>query len=118
MYKCTAGKDTIGYGTNISDGIDTDEAEAMLLIRVLRDERRLIDVLGPVHPKAMAVCLNMMYQLGEAGFMQFRTTIRLLRLELYSQAADALLDSKFARQTPNRARRHADVLRSINGKPA
>lgn len=59
-----------------------------------------------------AVIISMIFQLGEAGFRKFEMTReRLLRKE-YSLAADEMLDSSWAIQTPQRAKRHSRQMRT------
>jgi len=55
--------------------------------------------------------LNMVYQLGVAGVMGFRKMIAALERRDRPEAARQALDSLYARQTPNRARRVAALIR-------
>ncbi len=48
---------------------------------------------------------NMAYQLGIAGLLEFRETLALIDERRYQDAACEALNSLWARQTPNRARR-------------
>lgn len=58
------------------------------------------------------VLLNMSFQLGVDGLLGFKNTLRLVERGDYAQAADNLLLSKWAQQTPERARRMAEQMRS------
>lgn len=58
------------------------------------------------------VLLNMAFQLGTDGLMGFKNTLALIEARQYAQAADALMQSKWAAQTPARARRMADQMRT------
>lgn len=58
------------------------------------------------------VLLNMSFQLGVAGLLGFRTTLRLVQEGRYSEAAKQMLDSKWATQTPGRAKRMAEQMRT------
>ena len=58
------------------------------------------------------VLLNMSFQLGVAGLLGFKNTLRLVERGDYAQAADNMLLSKWATQTPERARRMAEQMRS------
>jgi len=53
---------------------------------------------------------NMAFQLGIAGLMKFRKTLRYLQEGNYPAAATEALDSKWAEQTPERATRVAELL--------
>jgi lysozyme len=58
------------------------------------------------------VLLNMSFQLGVDGLLGFRNTLKLVELGDYARAADNMLLSKWATQTPERARRMAAQMRS------
>lgn len=55
---------------------------------------------------------NMGYQLGVSGLLRFRKTLGLLEACQYQEAADEALRSRWAEQTPNRARRVAEWIRN------
>ena len=55
----------------------------------------------------------MSYQLGLSGLSRFRKMIRAIDHMEFESAADEMLDSKWAREdTPHRAARHANVMRT------
>lgn len=58
------------------------------------------------------VLLNMSFQLGVDGLLGFRNTLRLVEQGRYDEAADAMLQSKWATQTPERAQRMAVQMRT------
>lgn len=58
------------------------------------------------------VLLNMSFQLGVDGLLGFKNTLKLVEQGDYAQAADNLLLSKWATQTPARAQRMAVQMRS------
>ena len=116
IYLCSEGKKTIGYGLNLEAGMPPDEAEAVLRIRAQKLYRRLDEHLNWFHEApddVRRVLVNMAYQLGFTGLLQFRKTLEALWEKRYSDAADEILDSKAARQTPVRWNRHADRIRSL-----
>jgi lysozyme len=57
------------------------------------------------------VLLNMSFQLGVDGLLAFKNTLALVRQGKYAEAADAMLQSKWAGQTPERAKRLSDQMR-------
>jgi lysozyme len=59
-----------------------------------------------------AVLVNMAFQLGVDGLMQFKRSLGFMKAGDYKAAADAFLQSKAAQQTPNRWARHAKQLRT------
>jgi lysozyme len=54
--------------------------------------------------------VNMAFQLGVAGLLGFVTTLGLLKEKNYHEAAMQMLKSKWASQTPARARRIAQMI--------
>jgi lysozyme len=59
-----------------------------------------------------AVLLNMSFQLGVAGLMQFKKTLEYVEAGQYEEAAAGMLKSKWATQTPNRAKEMAEQMRT------
>lgn len=125
-YQCSEGYVTIGYGTKLharphcmdetqfTIRVTERSASALLqdvleagLTDLLREEYLVMNAL-PV-PKA-AVIMSMQYQLGTQGLMAFRKMWLALRNYNYGLAEDEALDSKWAEQTPNRAKHHAYIL--------
>ncbi|MDE1189457.1 MAG: glycoside hydrolase family protein [Pantoea sp.] len=58
------------------------------------------------------VLYSMAYQLGVEGLALFRNMLTAITQNDFDAAADAMLNSLWASQTPGRARRHAEVMRS------
>ncbi|WP_336220731.1 glycoside hydrolase family protein [Citrobacter amalonaticus] len=75
---------------------------------------------------AMAVCnmprrdilTSMAYQMGISGLGKFRHMLAFIQAENWDEAASQMLDSTWAKQTPQRAQRHASVMRSGKWEPA
>lgn len=63
-------------------------------------------------PARQGVLLNMSFQMGVDGLLGFKNTLKLVERGDYAQAADNMLLSKWATQTPERARRMAEQMRS------
>ena len=119
VYKCTEGYDTIGYGFAIKDlVIDKDVADLILMKKIHKILERVL-VAFPwfqnINNEAKSVIINMCYQLGIRGFSKFKKTIYLLETEQYEDASIEMLDSLWAKQTPNRAKELSEKLRGING---
>ena len=119
VYKCTEGYDTIGYGFAIKDLVLDEDIADLILMKKLHKLLERILIAFPwfkdVDDTAKAVIVNMCYQLGLSGFSKFKKTIYLLETEQYEEASVEMLDSLWAKQTPNRARELSETLRSING---
>ena len=59
-----------------------------------------------------AVLISMAYQMGIDGLAGFKNTLKNIAAGRWNDAATGMLDSKWAKQTPNRARRHAEQMRT------
>ena len=117
VYQCTEGYDTIGYGFAIKDlKLDEDIAE-LILIRKLADLVARIKETFPWTKDApeeiQDVVVDMCYQLGINGFSKFKKTIYLLETEQYEEASIEMLDSLWAKQTPNRAKELSEEVRAV-----
>jgi lysozyme len=60
---------------------------------------------------ARLVIQDMAYQMGVSGMLNFQNMLTAISRGLYVFAAEHLLDSNYARQTPERANRNAKLLR-------
>ena len=114
-YTCSEGKITIGYGRNLEGrGITQEEADYLFEndIERLTDSLMWCDMIQDT-PEVNIVLFDMAYQMGFAGLMKFKNMLAAIKVQDYNLAAHELLDSKYARQTPERAQRNADILRGL-----
>lgn len=114
-YYCTGDKLTIGYGRNLDDkGITLQEAEQMLDLDILECETDLkrFPFWDSLNDTRQAVLLDMRFQLGSKGIRGFKRMLAAIEAEYYDTAAAELLDSRYAKQTPNRANRNAQMMRT------
>jgi lysozyme len=58
------------------------------------------------------VLINMAFQMGTAGLLAFRQTLAMVRDGKYAEAADQMLKSKWAEQTPARAKRLSEQMKT------
>ena len=113
MYKCSAGKTTIGYGLNLEAGITEEEAHIILRHRLRRISRSLdYNWYRNLNDVRKGVILNMVYQMGLTGVLKFRKMIAAMADNKFNTAADEMMDSAWFKQTPNRAQRLIDIMRS------
>jgi len=116
MYKCTAGKTTIGYGTNLDAGLPEDEAFALLRMRLDKigaELRKQLPWYGQLNASRQDVLRNMAYQMGIAGLLGFKNALAAMERQDWSTASAEMLDSKWARSdSPNRARELATIMRT------
>lgn len=113
-YRCTAGKLTIGVGRNLDDRGITSEESAMLLdndIRLLEVELfRALPWASALDDVRQRVLLDMAFNLGLPGLLQFKRTLEAIRTGQYQQAATMMLDSLWARQVGQRAERLSRMM--------
>ena len=116
VYKCTEGFDTIGYGFAVKDLVlDKDIAEEILLRKVeslISRVRKKFNWLDTVPPAVQGVLVEMSYQMGLSGVSKFKKALHAMQMFQWNVAADELLDSRWANQTPNRAKELSDIIRS------
>ena len=117
VYKCTAGVDTIGIGFAIKDLNLSEEVCEMILTEKLEalEERfeKKFDWFHTSPVEVRNVMLNMAYQLGFAGFCKFKKTIAYLEEAEWEKASEEMLDSRWAKQTPNRAKELSEIIKSL-----
>jgi lysozyme len=118
-YADSLGYLTIGCGRLIDvrrgGGISADEADMLLRNDVARVESALDARLlwwRTLNPARQGVLVSMAFQLGVAGLLGFRTTLRLVEGRHWDAAATQMLRSKWASQTPARAGRLATQMRT------
>ena len=115
-YRCTAGKLTIGIGRNLDDrGISQQEAYAMLERDVLDCEQAMLDEIPEVYNKLdevrQSVLLNMCFNLGIKGLLEFKNTLAFIKAGDWERAANGMLASKWAKQVGRRAIELAEMMR-------
>lgn len=121
-YRDSVGKMTIGVGRNLDDvGISPGEAEIMLrndIARAQADLDRELPWWRGLDPVRQRVLVNMTFNMGigsrgpkPCGLLSFSSTLELIHLGRYLEAAQHMLDSKWARQVGARAERLALMMR-------
>ena len=117
VYQCTEGYDTIGYGFAIKDlELDEDIAEEILLRKVMNlisRVRKRFDWLDSVPPAVQGVLVEMSYQMGLSGVCKFKKALHAMQMCQWELGAKELLDSRWAKQTPNRAKELSEIIRCI-----
>ena len=120
MYKCPAGYWTVGAGINLERQEMPQEVRDLwlniIIDRLNGDLMRACDLFhgDTENCDVDYVMFDMAYQMGIAGLMKFKKMLAAIAIEDYATAADELLNSKYAREdSPNRAKRNADILRGL-----
>lgn len=131
VYKCPVGKDTIGYGLNIeanplklsdseikrlrTSGTNQVEAEYYLKLVCNQIEAQLARRLpwfADLDSNTKFVMINMSYNLGVEGLLEFKKTLGLIEKGQYSQASVEMLNSKWAKQVGNRSKELSTILKT------
>ena len=122
VYRCSEGYPTIGIGTKVGPkGADLSlyqftvskkVANAFLDEELLKIVRKLSQYswYNNLNEDRQAIIESMCYQMGVAGVLKFKRMIKALAEQDWGEAGLQALDSRWARQTPERAERHATVL--------
>ena len=120
VYDDSLGIPTIGYGFAIKDLIlDEDIAEEILTRKLQHLGRRVMSKFvwfDQLPQEAKGVLMEMCYQLGVYGVSKFKKALKAMQNRDWDRAADEMLDSKWARQTPNRAKDLSNIIRSLSEK--
>lgn len=117
-YQDTLGFWTIGIGRLIDErkggGITKDESNSLLLNDIKTHTLRVIEKLPwaiGLSEARLGVLINMHFQLGDGVFL-FTVTLGLVKAKKYTAASKEMLASKWAQQTPARAKRLAEQMRT------
>ena len=114
-YLCPAGKTTIGVGRNLDDvGITQDEAMEMLdndIDRVKAQLAKALPWLETKSPDVQRAIANMTFQMGLGGVLKFQKMLAALQARDYNAARREALNSTWAKQTPQRAKRVTDLFK-------
>ena len=119
-YKCTEGHLTGGYGHKMLDGETppTDMAGWTKLFerdfaRAMSGAEELLMICPNVDDTARHIVVEMCYQMGSYGVSKFKGMLSALQDADYATASIEMLDSRWAKQTPKRAIRMAERMKSI-----
>lgn len=122
-YRDTVGKTTIGYGRNLDDvGISEQEALFMLQNDMIKAGEALekmknegiitVDMDSSSQAERTYVLIEMVFNLGAAGFKKFKKFIAAINASDWEKASKEMLSSKWAEQVGKRAQTLADIIRT------
>lgn len=119
-YNCLEGYPTVGFGRVIGKKGDQlpnitvtlpDEVQH-LRRRIATIDRMIPEIITQLDEVRAAVIVSMAYQIGVVGLRKFRFFLQAVKEENWQLASDHMLDSRWAKQTPARADRHAEMMRT------
>ena len=124
VYLDTLGKRTVGVGHLCVEDFWEDEKEyeekflmeilaedlqnAIKGARELKEEHSCTDI----DEIAQEIIVEMVFQLGKTGVSKFRNMWKALSEKNYIGASYEMLDSRWAKQTPNRAKAMANLMKA------
>jgi len=113
-YNDQLGIPTIGYGFKISELTLTKEISSLILRKklgeIISSLPLYINWFAYTSISIQEVLIEMAYQMGIQGLLNFKKTLSYLEDEEYKKAAKEMLDSKWYKQTPNRAIRLSNIV--------
>ena len=124
VYLDTLGKRTVGVGHLCVEDFweDDKEYEESFLMEILqkdlqeaiRGAKELMEEHGcaDIDERAEEIIIEMVFQLGRTGVKKFRNMWKALAEQNYIGASFEMLDSKWAKQTPNRAKAMAEQMKA------
>ena len=125
VYLDTLGKRTVGVGHLCVEDFweDDKEYEESFLMEILqkdlqqaiRGARSLMEEhsCADIDEKAEELLIEMVFQLGMTGVSKFKNMWKALSELNYVGASYEMLDSRWAKQTPNRAKAMAKTMKEI-----
>ena len=125
VYLDSLGKRTVGVGHLCVEDFweDGKEYEEKFLLTILEHDLKsaiksaeeLCSDCPDLDDLAKETIIEMVFQLGETGVSKFRNMWKALESNppQYDVAATEMLDSRWAKQTPNRAKEMSDHMRSL-----
>lgn len=119
VYQDDLGYWTLGIGRLVDKrkggGITSEEAAYLLSNDIDRKQAELVKRLpwvATLDEARFGVLCNMAFQMGVDGLIGFKTTLGLVRDGKYEEAAEQMLKSKWATQTPERAKRLSEQMKT------
>lgn len=120
LYRCTAGKLTIGIGHNIEDnGISEAACELIFaedMQEVVTDLRRIFPDFDGLPGNIQIVLCDMRFQLGANRFRGFKNMIAAVKAGNWLEMSKQMQDSNWYKQVPNRAARCLTLVRTVTNK--
>ena len=109
-------KDDPEYGKPVGTPVSKERVAEVFdrdMDNTLKDARRLTDL--DRHPlDAQLVVASMVFQMGASRTSKFKRFLSNLDNSNYEEAAEEMLDSRWAQQTPSRVERLAQRMRSVD----
>jgi lysozyme len=116
VYMCPAGKPTIGVGRNLEDrGISHVESDFLLdndIEAFTANLNKRLFWFKELDLVRQAVLVDMAFNMGVAGLMAFKKTLKAIENGKWTEASRQMLDSRWATQVGSRATELAEMMRT------
>lgn len=113
-YFDTTGNCTIGYGRNLADrGITKPEANILLnddIDYFYEHLSKNLSFFNNLDKVRQIVLLNMCFNLGVKGLLEFKKMLDYLSKKQYYRASQEMLDSEWAKQVGERAKELSEIM--------
>tara|TARA_R100001510_G_scaffold48744_1_gene46695 strand:- start:1458 stop:1868 length:411 start_codon:yes stop_codon:yes gene_type:complete len=114
LYKCSAGKNTIGVGRNVDDrGITVEESNFLLnndIDLCVKELEATFAWFKNLTGTRQRVLVNMCFNLGLSRLLGFKKFLAAIEKGDWEEAGVQMLDSKWSRQVGARSHRLKDLL--------
>ncbi len=115
VYKDSRGNDTWGYGFLLANGWDKEECDFILAHRLQKYEAQLAAAFPKYYELdsiRQCVLLDMAWNMGVPGLMEFKNMLADILRRDYGAAADEIMQSESAQQHPGRNQLWANRMRT------
>lgn len=100
----------------VGSAVDKERVDAWFQIDIktcLEDCQNIFVNWEELPSEAQCILANMAFNLGAPRLRKFKNMIDAVHRDNFAEAADQMLDSRWARQVPNRANRLIDRMRAL-----
>ena len=125
-YFCSEGYPTIGTGIKLGPKgaalsnyqiTISKEVDAVWMAEIIKQKVAEMSVnqgitaaMSSCNDARKSILISMAYQMGADGLAKFNNTLKAVAEQRWNDAANGMLNSSWAKQTPNRAKRHAKQM--------
>jgi len=126
IYKDTLGFATIGYGHKVTEhdpfkeGVEYSKEQLEEVFKTDLEHAQLLcenmfmcDLSYDPPELLKEIYTEMIFQLGPGGVSKFKKTFDFVKMKKFKEASIEMLDSRWNKQTPNRAKHLSDLMATI-----
>ena len=114
-YHCSEGFLTIGIGRNLdAKGITKEEAIYLAQNDIKEAENKAVSIVKDfysLNDNRKIVLVSMAFQMGATGLSKFKKMIEAIDNRDFDRASIEMLNSRWAKQTPARAKRLSNLMK-------